>query len=107
MHAKNQKNIVSVSPHVIERIRDHQEAVLVWLTKLEGDNELPLYSSVDIRDAGFKIAVVDTNIFPAGFNNLCEHVLADSVHLMRTAIDRRGTNFLDILFFFFSYLTTT
>ncbi len=71
MPTKNQKNIVSVSPHVIEKIRDNQEAVLVWLTKLEGDNELPLYSSVDIRDAGFKIAVVDTNIFPAGFNNLC------------------------------------
>lgn len=28
------------------------------------------YSSVDIRDAGFKMAPVDTNLFPAGFNNL-------------------------------------
>ena len=31
---------------------------------------MPLYCSVDIRDAGFKTAVVDTNLFPAGFNNL-------------------------------------
>ena len=44
MSAKNQESIASVSPHVIERIRDNQEAVLAWLTKLEGDNELPLYS---------------------------------------------------------------
>ncbi len=29
-----------------------------------------LTSSVDIRNAGFKITVVDTNLFPAGFNNL-------------------------------------
>lgn len=29
-----------------------------------------IYSSVDIRNAGYKIAPVDTNIFPAGFNNL-------------------------------------
>ncbi|WPX96529.1 glutamate--cysteine ligase [Candidatus Bandiella euplotis] len=30
----------------------------------------PVYSSVDIRNAGFKIAPVDTNLFPSGFNNL-------------------------------------
>ncbi len=30
----------------------------------------PFYSSVDIRDSGFKFAPVDTNLFPAGFNNL-------------------------------------
>ena len=28
------------------------------------------YGSVDLRDAGFKVAPVDTNLFPAGFNNL-------------------------------------
>ncbi len=28
------------------------------------------YASVDLRHAGFKIAPVDTNLFPAGFNNL-------------------------------------
>ena len=31
----------------------------------------PLYLSCDIRNSGQKIGVVDTNIFPAGFNNLC------------------------------------
>ncbi len=28
------------------------------------------YTSVDIRDSGYKIVPVDTNIFPAGFNNV-------------------------------------
>ena len=28
------------------------------------------YTSVDIRDSGYKIVPVDTNIFPAGFNNI-------------------------------------
>lgn len=32
----------------------------------------PLYTSVDLRDSGFKLAPVDTNLFPAGFNNLAE-----------------------------------
>lgn len=30
-----------------------------------------IYSSCDIRHSGFKVSVVDTNLFPAGFNNLC------------------------------------
>ncbi|MHB8249799.1 MAG: glutamate--cysteine ligase [Acidithiobacillus sp.] len=30
----------------------------------------PFYASVDLRNAGFKLAPVDTNLFPAGFNNL-------------------------------------
>ena len=30
----------------------------------------PVYTSLDVRDAGFKAAVVDVNLFPAGFNNL-------------------------------------
>lgn len=34
-----------------------------------------LYGSVDLRNAGFKVAPVDTNIFPAGFNNLNPELL--------------------------------
>ena len=30
----------------------------------------PFYSSIDIRNSGFKISPIDTNLFPAGFNNL-------------------------------------
>ena len=30
----------------------------------------PFYASVDLRNAGFKLAPVDTNLFPGGFNNL-------------------------------------
>ena len=31
---------------------------------------MPLYASVDIRDAGWKVAAVDANAYPAGFNNV-------------------------------------
>ena len=57
----------------------------------------PFYTSVDIRDAGFKIAVVDTNLFPAGFNNLCEHGLADAESLIKKAILTRVPNAANIL----------
>lgn len=82
---------------LIDRIKSKQEDIHRWLKSYEGAKELPLYSSVDIRDAGFKAAVVDTNIFPAGFNNLCEHGLEDSVTLMRQAILKRAPNGKDVL----------
>ncbi|HLF17712.1 MAG TPA: glutamate--cysteine ligase [Candidatus Omnitrophota bacterium] len=73
----------------IERVKARQEKIHEWLKAYEGSKELPLYSSVDIRDAGFKIAIVDTNIFPGGFNNLCEHGLEDAVKFIREALIRR------------------
>lgn len=65
------------------------ESLDLWLRALEVGVELPLCSSVDIRDAGFKMAVVDTNLFPAGFNNLCTLSLDDASVLMRKAIEQR------------------
>jgi glutamate--cysteine ligase len=82
-------HFTGLHPLFIERIRERQQAIHAWLGRYEGSKELPLYSSVDIRDAGFKMAVVDTNIFPAGFNNLCEHGLEDSVRFIREAIWKR------------------
>ena len=41
-----------------------------WFRAQWRQHEPPLYASVDIRNASFKIAPVDTNLFPAGFNNL-------------------------------------
>jgi len=82
---------------LIEKIKRQQVKIHEWLKSYEGSKELPLYSSVDIRDAGFKIAVVDTNLFPAGFNNLCEHGLADSVKFIREAILSRVDHCQNIL----------
>ena len=39
--------------------------------KLQGAY-VPFYASFDVRDAGFKIGNIDGNIFPAGFNNICQ-----------------------------------
>ena len=82
---------------LLERIKERQEKIHQWLQSYEGTKELPLYSSVDLRDAGFKIAVIDTNLFPAGFNNLCEHGLEDSKKFLRNAILKRVPNCKDIL----------
>lgn len=47
----------------------------------------PLTSSVDLRHAGFKLAPVDTNLFPAGFNNLNSDFLPLCVQAAQAVLD--------------------
>ncbi len=49
---------------------DHHTHIEQWFRQQFQQTPAPFYASVDIRNAGFKIAPVDTNLFPAGFNNL-------------------------------------
>ncbi|MCS5708516.1 glutamate--cysteine ligase [Candidatus Berkiella cookevillensis] len=53
-----------------KRIIDAQVKIETWFRQAFQDKPTLITSSVDIRNAGFKIAPVDTNLFPAGFNNL-------------------------------------
>jgi glutamate--cysteine ligase len=69
-------------------IQKQQGLINSWLLNQE-KIYTPFYTSVDIRDAGFKIAVVDANLFPAGFNNICEHGLGDAEGLFKKAILKR------------------
>lgn len=90
-------NLLSREHDLLELIEDKQDNIVEWLEQYEKSSELPFYSSVDIRDAGFKMAVVDTNIFPAGFNNLCEHGLEDAVAFFKPAVEKRVARAKDIL----------
>ena len=44
------------------------------------------YGSVDLRNAGFKLAPVDTNLFPAGFNNLNPDMMALCVQAVQATM---------------------
>ena len=48
----------------------------------------PFYSSVDLRNAGFKLAPVDTNLFPGGFNNLNPAFEPLCIHAIQAAMLR-------------------
>ena len=48
----------------------------------------PFYASVDLRNAGFKLAPVDTNLFPGGFNNLNTNFLPLCVQAATVAIEK-------------------
>ena len=60
-----------------------------WLRDNFNKNTPPFYSSVDLRNACFKVAPVDTNLFPAGFNNLGKKDLACTVQAFMTSVDKR------------------
>ena len=49
---------------------EKKDEIQHWLQKQRENIPLPIYGSFDIRDAGWKAVVVDSNAFPAGFNNL-------------------------------------
>jgi glutamate--cysteine ligase len=68
---------------------EHKTKIEKWLNDHECCEILPLYSSVDIRNAGFKNAVVDTNLFPAGFNNLCSLALKETSPFLNKVILER------------------
>ncbi|KTC71614.1 glutamate--cysteine ligase [Legionella birminghamensis] len=56
--------------HVEEVILSQIADIEDWFRQQWRKTPPPLTSSVDLRHAGFKISPVDTNLFPAGFNNL-------------------------------------
>ena len=55
-------------------VLSNEEAIDIWLQGKEL-KDTPLYSSIDIRNSGFKISPIDTNLFPAGFNNISKQGL--------------------------------
>jgi glutamate--cysteine ligase len=48
----------------------------------------PFYTSVDLRNAGYKLAPVDTELFPSGFNNLTPQMLPLAVQAAMAAIEK-------------------
>ena len=51
-------------------LEENRELITKWMSKKRSEVPIPIYGSVDIRDSGWKVAVVDANHFPAGFNNI-------------------------------------
>ncbi|MBI2382643.1 MAG: glutamate--cysteine ligase [Gammaproteobacteria bacterium] len=59
-----------------------------WFRQQWRKTPAPFYCSVDLRNAGFKLAPVDTNLFPAGFNNLNPAFEPLCVQALQSAIER-------------------
>ena len=71
-----------------KRLIDATPAVERWFRLEWQEHTPPFYCSVDLRNSGFKVAPVDTNLFPGGFNNLSSDMLPLAVQAAMAAIEK-------------------
>jgi glutamate--cysteine ligase len=70
------------------RFLDSMPTIEHWLRTQWLEHASPFYASVDLRNSGFKLAPVDTNLFPGGFNNLNPDFLPLCVQAMQIAVEK-------------------
>ena len=71
-----------------QRILESTPAIERWFRLEWMEHTPPFYTSVDIRNAGFKLAPVDTNLYPGGWNNLTPEMLPLAVQSAMAAIEK-------------------
>ena len=71
-----------------QRILESMPAIERWFRLEWMEHTPPIYTSVDLRNAGFKLAPVDTNLYPGGWNNLTTEMLPLAVPAAMAAIEK-------------------
>lgn len=93
-------------PHKVETKQDleqflcyHWDDVNKWIDEAQSKLPQPLTSSVDVRESRIKFAPVDHNMYPAGFNNICNKDLLNCSDTFREAFDsyKKGAKRIGLL----------
>ena len=71
-----------------QRILESMPAIERWFRLEWMEHTPPFYCAVDLRNAGFKLAPVDTDLFPGGFNHLTPEMLPLAVQAAMAAIEK-------------------
>jgi glutamate--cysteine ligase len=71
-----------------QRVLESMPAIERWFRLEWMEHTPPFYCSVDIRNAGFKLAPVDTNLFPGGWHHLTPEMLPLAVQAAMAAIEK-------------------
>ncbi len=79
--------LLELEKHVIAAQADIEH----WFRVQWHEHAAPFYSSVDLRNAGYKVAPVDTNLFPGGFNNLNPAFTPLAVQAAQVAVEKLCT----------------
>ena len=97
--AKNASNLLTIEafPHLVtavsgplhylgEQFLKKRLEIEAWF-RLQWQQTRPnMTCSVDLRNAGFKLAPVDVNLFPAGFNNLNEELMPLCIQVAQVVV---------------------
>lgn len=71
-----------------KRLLGNATRIEQWFRSEWIEHTPPFYGSVDLRNSGFKLAPVDMNLFPGGFNNLSDDFLPLCVQAAHAAVER-------------------
>ncbi len=99
MQPTPQRKHAGMVPHLItavhgpineleQRVLESMPAIERWFRLEWMEHTPPFYTSVDLRNAGFKLAPVDTNLYPGGFNHLTNEMLPLAVQAAMAAIEK-------------------
>ena len=84
-----------MSDNYLAQLREFEQNILTKQTQIEAwfrrqwsEHKPPFYGSVDIRNAGYKMASIDMNLFPGGFNNLNPNFIQLAAHAAQDAVER-------------------
>jgi len=78
------KPLEAIETHLLAQ----QTEIEQWFRQQWHKTPAPFYGSIDLRNAGFKLAPVDTNLFPGGFNNLESAFFPECVQAAQSAIEK-------------------
>lgn len=70
------------------KIVANQPKIEAWFRQQWTQNTPPFYGSVDLRNAGYKMASIDMNLFPGGFNNVNPDFMPVAAHAAQDAVER-------------------
>lgn len=79
------------------KITKNKDNLDLWIKDQINKVFIPLYTSVDLRISEHKIVPVDTNVFPAGFNNLSDTFRNRASSLFKDYFDREYPKMNSIL----------
>ena len=94
----------AIAPEYAAHLKDFEQVLLQNQTRIEAwfrqkwkQHRPPFYGSVDIRNAGYKMASIDMNLFPGGFNNLNPNFIPLASIATQDAVDRACDNARSVL----------
>lgn len=70
------------------KILTNQPKIEAWFRSQWGKHSPPFYGSVNIRNSGYKMASIDMNLFPGGFNNLNPNFVPLAAVAAQDAVER-------------------
>ncbi len=83
----------------LKKIETHEAAVQQFFNQYESRYLPPLYLSCDLRHSGRKLAIVDTNAFPGGFNNLCKSYSQQTITAFKKYFEKYFPNKRNVILF--------